>query len=72
MPQSGITETPSDIVGCGSFINDGFSNYQLSCLKPLITEDYDYEKIRQLFHPETPPEDIESSIKQMRIGADTE
>ena len=54
-----------------SLQNEGFSNHQLRCLKPLITEDYDYAKIRQLFHPGISPEDITSCITQMRVGVNT-
>ena len=51
-----------------SLQNDGFSNHQLRCLKPLIIEDYDYDKIRQLFNHGNSPDDIEKVVKQMRVG----
>ena len=54
-----------------SLQNDGFSNHQLRCLKPLIIDEFDYDKIRQLFNPGISPEDIEKCVKQMRKKENT-
>ncbi len=45
--------------------NDGFSNHQIRCLKPLIMNGYDHEGIRMMFNPGNDTEEIERVVGQL-------
>ena len=56
------------IICVRTLLNEGYSNAQLRFLKPLITEGYSYEKIKELFNKDSSCDDIKEFISQMGIA----